>query len=106
MFFFFSSRRRHTSCALVTGVQTCALPICRPLALAIQPVLDSPQVSEPCGLAALQKLLQLRALLLFAIDVDHWSFGVRRRRGGGRGRRCLIETDCCKIGRAACRESV
>src|SRR3546814_9949635 len=29
MCFFFSSRRRHTSCALVTGVQTCALPICR-----------------------------------------------------------------------------
>src|SRR3546814_9124852 len=25
--FLFSSRRRHTSCALVTGVQTCALPI-------------------------------------------------------------------------------
>src|SRR3546814_5969630 len=29
IFFFFSSRRRHTRCALVTGVQTCALPICR-----------------------------------------------------------------------------
>src|SRR3546814_18252039 len=29
-FFFFSSRRRHTRCALVTGVQTCALPICPP----------------------------------------------------------------------------
>src|SRR3546814_7814810 len=27
LFFFFSSRRRHTRCALVTGVQTCALPI-------------------------------------------------------------------------------
>src|SRR3546814_12788336 len=27
--FFFSSRRRHTICALVTGVQTCALPIYR-----------------------------------------------------------------------------
>src|SRR3546814_4575375 len=27
--FFFSSRRRQTSCALVTGVQTCALPILR-----------------------------------------------------------------------------
>src|SRR3546814_1071367 len=27
-FVFFSSRRRHTRCALVTGVQTCALPIC------------------------------------------------------------------------------
>src|SRR3546814_5344409 len=33
--FFFSSRRRHTRCALVTGVQTCALPICR-----IEEVLD------------------------------------------------------------------
>src|SRR3546814_6568199 len=31
--FFFSSRRRHTRCALVTGVQTCALPI---LALALR----------------------------------------------------------------------
>src|SRR3546814_4259919 len=29
-FFFFSSRRRHTRCALVTGVQTCALPISLP----------------------------------------------------------------------------
>src|SRR3546814_6371684 len=28
--FFFSSRRRHTRCALVTGVQTCALPISDP----------------------------------------------------------------------------
>src|SRR3546814_4961838 len=28
--FFFSSRRRHTRCALVTGVQTCALPILPP----------------------------------------------------------------------------
>src|SRR3546814_1422971 len=27
LFFFFASRRRHTRCALVTGVQTCALPI-------------------------------------------------------------------------------
>src|SRR3546814_9049942 len=29
--FFFSSRRRHTRCALVTGVQTCALPIWLPV---------------------------------------------------------------------------
>src|SRR3546814_5270280 len=33
--FFFSSRRRHTRCALVTGVQTCALPIC----IALHPVI-------------------------------------------------------------------
>src|SRR3546814_2556249 len=32
-FFFFSSRRRHTRCALVTGVQTCALPISTGLTL-------------------------------------------------------------------------
>src|SRR3546814_4685011 len=31
-YFVFSSRRRHTRCALVTGVQTCALPICYVLA--------------------------------------------------------------------------
>src|SRR3546814_10492413 len=30
LFFFFTSRRRHTRCALVTGVQTCALPISSP----------------------------------------------------------------------------
>src|SRR3546814_10689727 len=30
LFVFFSSRRRHTRCALVTGVQTCALPIYLP----------------------------------------------------------------------------
>src|SRR3546814_7532542 len=30
LLFFFSSRRRHTRCALVTGVQTCALPITVP----------------------------------------------------------------------------
>src|SRR3546814_14764840 len=33
LFFFFSSRRRHTRCALVTGVQTCALPISVEVAL-------------------------------------------------------------------------
>src|SRR3546814_13142538 len=31
--FFFSSRRRHTRCALVTGVQTCALPILKDIRL-------------------------------------------------------------------------
>src|SRR3546814_12962050 len=31
MWFYFSSGRQHTGCAVVTGVQTCALPISRPL---------------------------------------------------------------------------
>src|SRR3546814_5135347 len=33
LLFFFSSRRRHTRCALVTGVQTCALPIYQKMSL-------------------------------------------------------------------------
>src|SRR3546814_7316044 len=37
VFFFFSSRRRHTRCALVTGVQTCALPISSPGVPAVLP---------------------------------------------------------------------
>src|SRR3546814_6877718 len=41
-FFFFSSRRRHTRCALVTGVQTCALPIFAVAARIGYPVLTRP----------------------------------------------------------------
>src|SRR3546814_8867323 len=40
--FFFSSRRRHTRCALVTGVQTCALPICGFVVLFLLMVLRVP----------------------------------------------------------------
>src|SRR3546814_17763071 len=36
-YFFFSSRRRHTRCALVTGVQTCALPIWHQNVLLVSP---------------------------------------------------------------------
>src|SRR3546814_9732566 len=35
VYVFFSSRRRHTRCALVTGVQTCALPIFKPRDLSV-----------------------------------------------------------------------
>src|SRR3546814_8448477 len=38
--FFFSSRRRHTRCALVTGVQTCALPIYTAWLYARGPIFD------------------------------------------------------------------
>src|SRR3546814_17668915 len=41
--FFFSSRRRHTRCALVTGVQTCALPISALLRL-INQLLDMSKI--------------------------------------------------------------
>src|SRR3546814_21141935 len=44
LFFFFSSRRRHTRCALVTGVQTCALPIYK-MANAPSDYLGKPQTA-------------------------------------------------------------
>src|SRR3546814_10211752 len=49
-FFFFSSRRRHTRCALVTGVQTCALPICHVVRAKLVEQLEGavlPVVAEP-----------------------------------------------------------
>src|SRR3546814_13768284 len=63
-FFFFSSRRRHTRCALVTGVQTCALPICRPSGEV------SPQASEQLatGRTALSRADQMLREALRAAD--------------------------------------
>src|SRR3546814_335327 len=45
--FFFSSRRRHTRCALVTGVQTCALPIFRRLLPLLDPLQPRPAGAVP-----------------------------------------------------------
>src|SRR3546814_1314769 len=67
-YFFFSSRRRHTRCALVTGVQTCALPICLIESAAQQfvdaaPIEMIPTIGQPIedgiitGAAALDSLL-------------------------------------------------
>src|SRR3546814_1795200 len=44
--FFFSSRRRHTRCALVTGVQTCALPICIPTCLSTVSICSIEEVAR------------------------------------------------------------
>src|SRR3546814_1418724 len=47
--FFFSSRRRHTRCALVTGVQTCALPISCANAPQMKKVLEYIDVGKADG---------------------------------------------------------
>src|SRR3546814_10934358 len=49
VFFFFSSRRRHTRCALVTGVQTCALPISRARVLLLTAALGPLDYRVPYG---------------------------------------------------------
>src|SRR3546814_2810622 len=61
MVFFFSSRRRHTRCALVTGVQTCALPIFR---CRLLPALDELFVSDRLALRLLVSELGRRTVRL------------------------------------------
>src|SRR3546814_1462727 len=53
LFFFFSSRRRHTRCALGTGVQTCALPISPTASLA---TISSPDAVTPADSGACSAL--------------------------------------------------
>src|SRR3546814_8647692 len=89
MFFFFSSRRRHTRCALVTGVQTCALPIF--------PTVDASEKFAPMALGGeIPNPANLPAGCRF-------------------NTRCPFARDACRrtepewreeIGRASCREKV
>src|SRR3546814_5839252 len=73
--FFFSSRRRHTRCALVTGVQTCALPISDPVALG--------KVFETLGFKAIARhrnknvTLYRQGGINFLINAEPDSFGQR-----------------------------
>src|SRR3546814_3656149 len=69
--FFFSSRRRHTSCALVTGVQTWALPISLQHAgrqvdrdgCLTDPVLDQRELPQYLIEAMIGETLEQRGLL-------------------------------------------
>src|SRR3546814_4065154 len=79
--FFFSSRRRHTRCALVTGVQTCALPIL-------------PNTSNRCRVTIdtrVQSAADPRVLLadIVAADTD----GIRVRTTDGAERRFRVDDD-------------
>src|SRR3546814_3926689 len=84
--FFFSSRRRHTRCALVTGVQTCALPISFELVSDYQPAGDQP--------AAIRELVDTAR----AGERDQVLLGVT-----GPGKTFTMAKE---IGRASCRERV
>src|SRR3546814_6837383 len=93
---FFSSRRRHTRCALVTGVQTCALPISGGLA---------DWWAAGCRLQAAVQADELVA------RVGGWTTA-KEGRGwvDGQTWTALGETRCSRlraeIGRASCRERV
>src|SRR3546814_10764622 len=84
--FFFSSRRRHTRCALVTGVQTCALPICLEAGDVLLLEGDEKDLNEAMGslgflpLANRKLIFEPRRLLvpvsLFAAAIAATSFGL------------------------------
>src|SRR3546814_7940074 len=87
---FFSSRRRHTRCALVTGVQTCALPILADLRVIIAEAVDW---LAPGG----------------ALVAEHGDDqgAVTRALAASAGFDAIrTGTDLTEIGRASCRERV
>src|SRR3546814_7545852 len=97
--FFFSSRIRHTRCALVTGVQTCALPILLAdpdgVTVVFQPICEL-RTGRVVGYEALSRFpgREHRA-------VQDW-FAVARQVGLGD----VLEARSVEIGRASCRERV
>src|SRR3546814_3998644 len=105
--FFFSSRRRHTRCALVTGVQTCALPISSATLLnLLYTVLSSapslPWAVLPLMLIAFGVALAFPIITLLILDM------YPRQRGAASSLQAFISLslNALKIGRASCRERV
>src|SRR3546814_1515253 len=98
--FFFSSRRRHTRCALVTGVQTCALPIWKNMTTEQTPyqVLAEVLEHESLHLAQLIDLLKEERADLVAASSDRINHIAAEKLNR------IQALD--KIGRASCRESV
>src|SRR3546814_11410666 len=100
VFVFFSSRRRHTSCALVTGVQTCALPISLKVAI---------HAAAPCPVPVKQAMIDWWGPVLFEYYAGSEGNGMTfisspdwLTHRGSVGRPILG----AKIGRASCRERV
>src|SRR3546814_5259201 len=92
-FFFFSSRRRHTRCALVTGVQTCALPISQATLVNARTELARSET-----LAALGRQIGKIDRRQFPADVFRRIMGEEMHASHDRIAR--------EIGRASCRERV
>src|SRR3546814_6104819 len=81
LFFFFSSRRRHTRCALVTGVQTCALPISW-----LHPDFVAEFRTAPPPFRVFDRLDA--ALRFFTVD-----YGLRRSEERRVGKECVVRVD-------------
>src|SRR3546814_8370160 len=93
--FLFSSRRRHTRCALVTGVQTCVLPISGAVATLCRARSDI--VCSPAG----QDTLDLQQTVAKPVCL-RWKL---QETGGVKTPLPGVDPDK-QIGRASCRERV
>src|SRR3546814_6399548 len=76
--FFFSSRRRHTRCALVTGVQTCALPIFRQMRVAVLEQVDR-DAARKVEITFASLADQIRALTAHRTHSTPGVYGHQRR---------------------------
>src|SRR3546814_9748192 len=85
--FFFSSRRRHTRCALVTGVQTCALPILR---------------YRKTGGSAFSAMRPGQLIVVKSTGGDRYALRNIPEVSGG----MVVESPHSEIGRGSCRERV
>src|SRR3546814_16357746 len=86
--FFFSSRRRHTRCALVTGVQTCALPICLRRSVEQLRGIEGARVRETYKLLARRHGVKWKQR---NYDVKDWD-------AGDLPNRCLSAANACLYG--------
>src|SRR3546814_1246574 len=87
--FVLSSRRRHTRCALVTGVQTCALPICDSVAAIMTPKDKLVTVLEGTALEEIKtELYKHRIEKMLVVDGNFHLRGLEIGRASGRERVC------------------
>src|SRR3546814_18684549 len=110
LFFFFSSRRRHTRCALVTGVQTCALPIYGACILHAAP---EAYVGGPLALVRTGDLITVDVpARRIHLNISDAELAVRRAawvappKRYERGYGWMYAHHILQIGRASCRERV
>src|SRR3546814_1047662 len=104
-FFFFSSRRRHTRCALVTGVQTCALPILlqTPSKVRVLASIISDAANVECVQCACFRFISCaRAWRGFQV----WNRQSKLRKDSCSFSSCFVSKGISQIGRASCRERV
>src|SRR3546814_1544926 len=106
MHFFFSSKRRHTRCALVTGVQTCALPILLgATGYALQGRPDEPGSPAEADTQRIEidpGIVKLRGAMMgnFTAETPYLAASDAMIRSGA------PDAAAAEIGRASCRERV